>query len=59
MQNAFWQSGSDSRWFLNQQKIEEKNLYGMRDPPPLMAVPSKSGKYNGIISTGVVQVGRL
>ena len=59
MQNAFWQSGSDSRWFLNKQKIEEKKPGLHARPRPLMAVPSKSGKYNGILSTGVVEVGRL
>ena len=30
MQNALWQSGSDSGWFLN--KKIEKNLNGTRDP---------------------------
>ena len=40
VQNAFWQWGSDSRWFLSK-KIEEKKPNGTRDPdfvfgwPPL------------------------
>ena len=35
MQNALWQSGSDSRWFLGKKL---KNVNGTRDPPsPFMA----------------------
>ena len=34
MQNAFWQSGSDSRCFLNN-FLSSKYLNGTRDPPPL------------------------
>ena len=37
MQNAFWQSGCDSIWFLNKKQIEKK-LNGTRGPfPPLTA----------------------
>ena len=35
MQNTFWQSGSDSRWFLSERIEEEKNVNGTRDPRPL------------------------
>ena len=44
VQNAFWQSGSDSRWFWN--KTNWKNNNGTRDPPPLNG-ESFSRRLNG------------